>query len=63
MTQDRYVELFGQTKLAAEQGDKKAQSLLGAIYCEGSGVAKNYVEAVGWWKLAAAQGDASAQNY
>jgi TPR repeat protein len=41
MTQDKYVELFEQTKLAAAQGDKKAQSLLGAIYSEGSGVAKN----------------------
>lgn len=63
MTQDIYVELFKQTKPAAEHGDMKAQSLLGAIYSEGSGVEKNYVEAVKWFKLAAAKGDASAQNY
>lgn len=47
---------------AAEQGDAKAQAVLGAAYAEGRGVRKDDVEAVRWYRLAAEQGNASAQN-
>lgn len=46
---------------AAEQGDAKAQAVLGAAYAEGRGVRKDDVEAVRWYRLAAEQGNASAQ--
>ncbi len=47
-------------RLAAEQGDAKAQSNLGVIYAKGEGVAQDYVLAQMWFNLAAAQGDESA---
>ena len=46
----------------AEQGDASAQSNLGLMYKQGSGVKQNYKEAVNWYRLAADQGDADAQN-
>ena len=46
---------------AAEQGDAKAQFLLGDMYVSGKGVTKDEVEAVRWLRKAAEQGDAEAQ--
>ena len=46
---------------AAEQGDAKAQLLLGACYAKGDGVTKNLAEAVKWYRKAAEQGVAGAQ--
>jgi PAS domain S-box-containing protein len=45
----------------AEQGDSRAQSLLGLIYFEGHGVQRDDFEAMKWYRRAADQGDASAQ--
>jgi hypothetical protein len=47
--------------LSAEQGDAKAQSILGYMFDNGQGVIKDYSEAFKWYKLSAEQGDAKAQ--
>ena len=48
-------------KKAAEQGDAKAQFVLGGCYDFGDGVEKNPTEAVKWYRKAAEQGYAPAQ--
>ena len=48
--------------LAAEQGDARAQAILGFMYVEGKGVLQDYAEAMKWYRLAAEQGYASAQH-
>jgi len=45
----------------AEQGDARAQSLLGSIYYTARGDLRDDAEAVKWFGLAAAQGEATAQ--
>ena len=45
----------------AEQGDSRAQSLLGLIYFEGRGVQRDEAEAMKWYRRAADQGDTDAQ--
>jgi TPR repeat protein len=45
----------------AEQGDARAQSLLGLIHYNDRGVLRDDAEAVKWSRLAAEQGDATAQ--
>src|SRR6267154_368035 len=45
----------------AEQGNPKAQSLLGVMYRKGEGVARNSVRAFIWFRRAAARGDARAK--
>jgi PAS domain S-box-containing protein len=45
----------------AEQGDVRAQSLMGLIYFNGHGVQRNDLEAMKWYRHAADQGDADAQ--
>src|ERR1035441_9834041 len=45
----------------AEQGDPKAQYLLGGMYSYGRGVPQDYTEAARWYRSAAEQGEASAQ--
>ena len=47
----------------AEQGDAKAQNVLGGAYTIGDGVPKDYQEAIRWYRLAADQRNASAQYY
>ncbi len=53
--------LFDATKKDAESGDAKAQFVLGVMYQNGHGVAKDSAEAVKWYRLAADQGLADAQ--
>jgi TPR repeat protein len=60
--QGDYAEAMKWSRLAAEQGDADAQSLLGLMYFSGMGVPKNYAEAAKWFRLAAEQGDADAQS-
>ena len=50
-----------QLRLAAEQGDARAQNNLGRMYAAGVGVAHDYQEALKWFRLAAEQGVAVAQ--
>lgn len=45
----------------AEQGDARAQSLLGLLYLGGRGVPADETEAGKWFRRAAQQGDATAQ--
>lgn len=46
----------------AEQGDARAQYLLGMLYATGDGVPQDYKEAAKWFHKAAEQGDVSAQS-
>ncbi len=46
---------------AAKKGDIRAQIVLGYLYLNGEGVAKNYVQAIRWYRSAASQGDVVAQ--
>ncbi len=50
-------------RVLAEQGDAKAQMVLGIVYFEGRAVAKDFAEALSWFRKAAAQGNAFAQYY
>ena len=43
-------------RLAADQGDAKAQYSLGVMYDQGEGVPQDYAEAVKWYRLAANRG-------
>jgi TPR repeat protein len=45
----------------AEQGNAKAQHLIGVMYHRGQGVARNSVRAFAWFSLAAAHGDREAK--
>jgi TPR repeat protein len=45
----------------AEQGNPKAQSVLGAMYRRGQGVARNPIRALMWLSFAAKRGDAKAR--
>jgi TPR repeat protein len=47
-------------RLAAEQGDAKAQNNLGTMYAKGDCVAKDIVEAYKWFALSAARGNSYA---
>ena len=56
-----YEEAQKQFRIAAENGDKAAQTYLGGMYYAGQGVPRNYEEALRWFTEAAKQGEASAQ--
>ena len=53
---DKEVTAYKETKALAEQGDAKAQHILGRMYVNGVGVTQDVKEAVKWWRLAAEQG-------
>ena len=48
---------------ATEQGDANSQVIVGCLYRDGGGVARNIAEAMKWWHKAAEQGNAEAQLY
>ena len=52
---------FRQTLQLAEQGNAKAQFVLGLMYHIGQGVRQDYAEALRWYRQAAEQGNAKAQ--
>ncbi len=56
-----YATALRQFRSLAGQGNADAQTMLGAIYSTGQGVAVNYAEAMRWYRLAANQGDAFTQ--
>jgi TPR repeat protein len=45
----------------AEQGNARAQHLIGVMYHKGEGVARNPVRALAWFSMAAAHGDSDAK--
>ena len=56
-----YVQAVKWYRLAADQGDARAQFNLGAMYDVGEGVPKDDAQAVKWFRLAADQANAWAQ--
>ena len=56
-----FATALGEFKPLAEQGDVRAQSLLGFMYQKEKGVPQDHKTAIKWYKLAAEQGDVSAQ--
>jgi tetratricopeptide (TPR) repeat protein len=56
-----YIIAFNKLKPLAERGNSTAQSMLGTLYYEGTGVIQNYGESFRWRKLAAEQGEPTAQ--
>jgi TPR repeat protein len=57
-----YAEAVKWYKLAAAQGDAKAQHNLGLMYYEGQGVPQDFVLAHMWTNLAAAQAHKGAEE-
>jgi hypothetical protein len=60
VTQDYQTAIMWYQK-AAEQGNDKAQYLLGIMYENGYGVEADTTEALIWYKKAAAQGNSEAK--
>ncbi len=56
-----YASALRFARPVADQGESRAQSLLGLIYLNGHGVQRNDPEAMKWYRRAADQGDAGAQ--
>src|SRR6266478_7266201 len=56
-----YVPAIRLFRPLAEQGNAKAQNVLGVMYRRGQGVARNSVHAFVWFSRAAARGDATAK--
>ena len=56
-----YVPAIRLFRPLAEQGNPKAQSVIGVMYRKGQGVAKSSVRAFVWFSLAAKRGDARAK--
>jgi TPR repeat protein len=56
-----YVPAIRLFRPLAEQGNPKAQSVLGVMYRRGQGVARNSAHAFVWFSRAAARGDAKAK--
>ena len=52
---------FDEMKALADNGNHKAQLILGYLYAKGEGVPENDAEAVKWYRKAADQGLAAAQ--
>jgi TPR repeat protein len=55
-----YVPAIRVFRALAEQGNAKAQGVLGVMYRRGQGVSRNPVRAFLWFSRAAARGDAGA---
>jgi TPR repeat protein len=56
-----YVPAIRLFRPLAEQGNAKAQNVLGVMHRRGQGVARNSVRAFLWFSRAAARGDAQAK--
>jgi len=57
-----YVPAIHLFRPLAEQGNRKAQSVMGAMYRKGEGVGRNPLRAFMWFSLAARRGDARART-
>jgi hypothetical protein len=58
INEDSSIELI---RKKAEQGDATAQNILGMMYANGQGMARDDAEAVKWWRKAAEQNNMKAQ--
>ena len=56
-----YVPAIRLFRTLAEQGNAKAQNVLGVMFRKGEGVPKNPARAHMWFSVAAARGDATAK--
>ena len=60
-------QLLGKTQLKnadkAEQGDPKAQNVMGTYYESGNGFEKDYGKAIYWYRKSANQGNSNAQYH
>src|SRR6476646_5330680 len=56
-----YVPAIRLFRPLAENGNPKAQSVLGKMYRQGQGVARNPAQAFMWFSFAARRGDARAE--
>ena len=56
-----YVPAIRLFRPLAEQGNAKAQRLIGVMYHRGQGVARNSVRALAWFSVAAKHGDREAE--
>lgn len=57
-----FVKAAGWYKIAAEQGNARAQHNLALMYENGEGVPRDLAEAPKWYRMAADQGNAGSQN-
>jgi TPR repeat protein len=57
-----YVPAIRVFRTLAEQGNAKAQNVLGVMFRKGEGVPKNPARAHMWFSLAAARGDTKAET-
>ena len=62
LVKDPNSTAFELAKIAAEQGDAKAQYDFGVLHDYGRGVQQDFTEAAKWYRKAANQGYAEAQN-
>ncbi len=61
---NNFAEAAKLYRVAAEQGDVRAQGALGSLLeLGGHGLSQNYVEAAKWYRLAAEQGAAASQVF
>jgi len=61
-TRGDYVPAIRVFRALAEQGNAKAQTVLGLMYRKGEGVSRNSVRAFVWLSRAAARGDGRAKS-
>ncbi len=61
VTQKQLQNEFSEYQAKAEQGDARAQFLLGQCYALGKGVGRDHAKAVNWYRKAAEQNYAEAQ--
>jgi TPR repeat protein len=60
--EENYADLdIDQLRTKAEQGNARAQLVLGVRYEQGQGVFQNHEEAARWYRFKSMQGDANAQ--
>ena len=58
-----FAQSLDEPRKRAESGDANAQTFLGWMYTNGSGVPVDDIEASKWYRLAAEQGHTGAQYY
>jgi TPR repeat protein len=62
MDMDYQKEMFAVFQAGADRGNRISMRILGILYYNGEGVARDYTTARKWWEKAADKGDASAMS-